>query len=446
MIHQISSSQSSEVAYYRFYKNKRVKIADLISHLVAPTASRVRGRHVLILGDSTEISLKAQLAHIRDQERVGVLSDNKTPGFHMHVSMCLDAESGHGLGLSDLMVWNRAPAQGSKQARDRARRSRPWSEKESYKWALGIEKSLEVLSDASCQTFIFDAESDTLDVWQGLQKWPAEAIIRLNHNRKVIGHQASETGMKIREYLAAQAPAGQYSFALRELKRRNYSRNQAQKRQARQAQMEVRFAQVELDGFPQHQRPYYLVHAQELPQSVPEGEDPLDWLLLTTHPIGTFEQAYQIIQWYGQRWMIEQLFRISKRKGFAIEETELEYLDSILKQSLTTIKASFEVMQLLLARDQMEGQPIETVFEPQQIQCLKALDRKYQGRTAKQQNPYPPDQLSWATWILARMGGWKGIPSRRPPGPIILFRGLKRFNMTFEGWRLLTNEGDVTEP
>ncbi len=418
----------------------------MISHLVAPLPSRVQGRHVLILGDTTEISLKGQLDHIRDGERVGVLSDNKTPGFHMHVSMCLDAESGHGLGLSDMLVWNRAPAQGSRQERDRQRRSRSWAEKESYKWALGIENSHEVLAGAACQTFIFDAESDTLDLWQGLQSWPVEAIIRLNHNRKVRAAQAVGPEKKIRDYLADQAPVGRYSFALRELKRRNYSRNKEQKRQARQAQMEVRFAQVELDEFPEHQLPYYLVHARELPHSVPQGEDPIDWLLLTTHPVSSFKQAYQIIQWYEQRWMIEQLFRISKRKGFAIEETELEYLDSILKQSLTTMKAAFEVMQLLLARGEMEGQPIETVFDPKQIQCLKALNRKYQGPTPKQQNPYPPDQLSWASWILARMGGWKGIPSRRPPGPIILFRGLKRFYITFEGWLLMIKEEDVTEP
>jgi hypothetical protein len=41
--------------------------------------------------------------------------------------------------------------------------------------------------------------------------------------------------------------------------------------------------------------------------STPTGEKPLDWLLLTTRPIRTFEQAYEIIQGYTQRWRIEDL-------------------------------------------------------------------------------------------------------------------------------------------
>lgn len=41
-------------------------------------------------------------------------------------------------------------------------------------------------------------------------------------------------------------------------------------------------------------------------------------------------------------------------------------------------------------------------------------------------------RLAWAAWIIARLGGWKGYQS----GPIIYFEGMKRFELTFDGWTL----------
>lgn len=202
--------------------------------------------------------------------------------------------------------------------------------------------------------------------------------------------------------------------------------------------MEVKFVQVTLPQLGDAD-PFYVVEAKEDPRTVPQGDEPIRWLLLTRHPVDSFEQALQIIHWYKMRWIIEQVFRLSKRKGFNIETSELEYFDSILKQTIATMEASFRVMLLLMARDKDQGQPIEEVFTEPEIQCLKALNQKYQGRTEKKQNPHPHSQTSWATWIIARIGDWKGLPSRRPPGPIIPKRGLERFYAIFEGWIIHEN-------
>jgi len=39
---------------------------------------------------------------------------------------------------------------------------------------------------------------------------------------------------------------------------------------------------------------------------------------------------------------------------------------------------------------------------------LHALQAKLQGRTDKQRNPYRPGTLAWASWTIARLGGWTG--------------------------------------
>ena len=61
---------------------------------------------------------------------------------------------------------------------------------------------------------------------------------------------------------------------------------------------------------------------------------------------------------------------------------------------------------------------------------------KLEGKTEKQKNPHPVAQLSWASWIIARIGGWKGYKSESPPGPITMLRGLKRFQSLLEGYKL----------
>jgi hypothetical protein len=59
-----------------------------------------------------------------------------------------------------------------------------------------------------------------------------------------------------------------------------------------------------------------------------------------------------------------------------------------------------------------------------------------QGRTQKQQNPYPPSSFAWTTWLIARLGGWSGYRSQRPPGMLTLIHGLRRFEAIFLGWKL----------
>lgn len=57
----------------------------------------------------------------------------------------------------------------------------------------------------------------------------------------------------------------------------------------------------------------------ETEASVPEGKQPIEWVLLTNHDVTSVADAMQCVEWYKCRWYIEELFRILKRKGFMIE-------------------------------------------------------------------------------------------------------------------------------
>ncbi len=44
--------------------------------------------------------------------------------------------------------------------------------------------------------------------------------------------------------------------------------------------------------------------------------------------------------------------------------------------------------------------------------------------------------MSWVAWVIARLGGWNGYASESPPAPIVMLRGLQKFELQFVGWSM----------
>jgi hypothetical protein len=126
-----------------------------------------------------------------------------------------------------------------------------------------------------------------------------------------------------------------------------------------------------------------------------------------------------------------------KKQGFGIEETELGSGWAIRKLVIMQMTALLKILQMKIAYAIPEGgQPIEEVFDPQQIEVLHLMIAKLQGKTKKQKNINDPKTAKWAAWIIGRMGGWKGYDSQGPPGVIVLKRGLDRLGYIIEGINL----------
>lgn len=179
-----------------------------------------------------------------------------------------------------------------------------------------------------------------------------------------------------------------------------------------------------------------VIDVRELAQSVVGHEEPIHWRLFTTHRVENSEQARQVVDWYRFRWMIEQLFRTLKKQGLDLESSQLEQGESLMKLAVLAVQVAVTTLQLVLSRDGQAEQPISVVFNQQEIVLLSVLLGQYEGRTSKQKNPHHKNQLAWASWIIARIGGWKGFASESPPGPITMLRGLREFAMMYKGWSL----------
>ena len=106
------------------------------------------------------------------------------------------------------------------------------------------------------------------------------------------------------------------------------------------------------------------------------------------------------------------------------------------------LSSILKIIQMKLAYDsEEEGQNIEEVFTQPEQECLNELNRKLEGKTDKLKNPFSPNQLKWATWIVGRLGGWKGYTSQRTLGLITLKTGLDKFYLIYEGWTLAKDVG-----
>ena len=165
-------------------------------------------------------------------------------------------------------------------------------------------------------------------------------------------------------------------------------------------------------------------------------DEPLHWYLLTTHDVSDVASAWQIVNWYKKRWIIEQLFRLIKTQGLQLEDSRIETADRLLKLTAIAAKAAVIILQLLQARDGRSAEPASNVFNEEQIKLLAALATKYEGRTKLQSNPHPPQSLAWASWIIARLGGWDGYP-RTKPGPITMRHSLQYFLGVASAWQTL---------
>lgn len=63
----------------------------------------------------------------------------------------------------------------------------------------------------------------------------------------------------------------------------------------------------------------------------PEGEEPLEWLLLTWVPTTTLEHAWERVDWYRQRWLVED-YHQGRKSGWRIEERQVQTVDGLMRR------------------------------------------------------------------------------------------------------------------
>lgn len=417
-LRRLGENRAGEVRLGRWLANEAVNKQEILSEIVKKTGEQVAGRHVLGIQDTTEINYQSHASRVSG---LGTVGNGKDAGFFLHPLLVVDAESQSCLGFGAIHTWNRLVGARKDYSRQ------PIEEKESYRWIQTAQKSKEVLSQADRLTVIADRESDIYEEWVRIPDERTHLLTRACQDRKLKG------GTRLFSWVSTLKVQGVYALKVPQ---------RVGKRSAHEAKLQIRFGEVTLlkparcqDAQAPSEVRLRVVDVKELAETVVGQEEAIHWCLLTTHCVQSKEEALQIVDWYCQRWHIEQLFRTLKKQGLDLESSPIETVEGLLKLSLVALYAALQVMQLTLAREGKD-QPISVIFNPTECQLLSSLQPRLEGKTLKQKNPHHPGDLSWAAWTIARLGGWKGYASEAPPAPITILRGLKRFYSLLEGYFL----------
>lgn len=235
----------------------------------------------------------------------------------------------------------------------------------------------------------------------------------MNVNRPV---ETDIKGQKVEEVLLNTPVSNSYKIKF----------SATDKRSKHEAELDVKWVEVQIKR-PENKQFNHLsksikvngIEVIEKAETVVNNEEPIHWILLTSHKVETFEDAYKLIQWYTWRWFIEQLFRLLKTQGLNMLSSTLTTYEALSKLTLLALDASVRVLQLLIARDSDTTQLIETAFSEPEIEALTRLSPTLEGNTEKLKNPYNPSELKFAIWVIARLAGWSGYQKQTPPEPIL---------------------------
>lgn len=432
VIQQLSHSRAEQKGYYRFLNNERVKEEDLITEITSRCGQHVNNRLVLCIQDSSEVNLITHSKKLDPESGIGLLDADhisKGIGFKFHPTLVIDALNYFPIGWSDMQLWNR-PMERNGLSRP-AMQKMPIEDKESYKWLRSAINSQSVLQKANGVVLVQDREADIYELFAQELTGQTYLLVRSRCDRNL------QDGGMLWEFIENQPAAGHYTMQV--------TADQRSQQPARQAVMEVRYGRTEIRK-PGNVRsahksiPVCVVEAREVNTT---ATVPLQWRLVTTLGVDSFMDACQVIEWYSCRWMIEEVFRVLKKEKFDIEASEMRQGWAIRKLTVMMLDTIIKLMQMQYAYSIEEGADIDDslCFTQSQVQCLEAVIPRLEGKTEKQKNPFKPGTLARACWALARLGGWKGYQSQRPPGITTWCVGLEKFYNIFEGYNLQIDVG-----
>ena len=297
---------------------------------------------------------------------------------------------------------------------------RPTNQKETQHWIDVIHATKRRFEEGAPTTkcwFQLDREADA---WPILQKLAQDRVddwftVRGVNRNVSLGERSTA---HLRSVLKAQEAIGGYELEVPAAKGRT----------AHRAHLEIRVAEVVLDlrdklTHKHHPLKLRAVLTREV-GTTPEGEEPLDWLLMTNHAVDTLEEAQLVIEGYAQRWKIERVHKTWKSGGCHIEDSQLHTPQAVMKWATILFSVAIRVERINhLARTSPEL-PASVELSSCEIRALLLLKRKYKKRTETIPDTMPT--IAQAGRWIADLGGYTGKSSGGPFGSITLGRGLSK--------------------
>lgn len=410
---QACGSWAATKAAYNFWDSDRVTPAAIrAAHIDRTLARSLQHATILVIQDTTEIDVTD---HPATQE-VGYLDHPKRRGLKVHSALAATTD-GVPLGLLHQAVWRRDPAQMGKK---HTRSQRATAEKESQRWLTALEATQAALPSKPTVITVADREADVYDLFATARGPTHQLLIRAAYHRTV-QHPAHRLWEAMR-----QSPVlGTLTTTL----------PRGDDRPARSATLHIRATTLGIQP-PQNRKaraslatiPLQVVLVTEA--APPAGVPPVEWLLLTTLPVDTLEDAIQVVEWYRLRWLIERYHYVLKR-GCQVEKLQLETGAGLERALATYCIVAWRLLWLTYEARQRPDVPCTDVLAPHEWQALYCTIHRTPIAASD-----PPTLRQAVRWI-AQLGGFLGRRGDGEPGVKVIWRGLRRLDDIVATWVLL---------
>lgn len=414
-----STDDAAREGAYRLLRNPRVKPSSIDDAAFDHVAELAREYEtVLAIQDTTGVSFTHPMTD-------ALKTSGNPTGFVVHATLLVDAASAMPIGVVDQERWIRS-SDGPGRA---TYESRPYEEKESYKWERASERVRQRTHGLPSVITVCDREADVYEFLAYQLEHGQRFVVRASANRFVEPKPA-----KLWASVERQQVLGARIVHIEQRGGQNARGRQQFRlpRERRSATATLRCARVEVRPPAQRtvsgERRNLELNAVLVHVDAHAGEPALEWMLLTTEPVATLAQAERVVAIYEQRWLIEEYFKAWK-SGCRVETRPLHSLDNLERMMAITAHVAVRLLQLRALAAADDSNSCETVFSRDEWRCLHV------SVLPQRAIPKKTPTIRWALEAVARLGGWANTKRTGKIGWPTLWHGWDVFQQRLAGYR-----------
>lgn len=424
---QVMETRADLEGFYRFVENDRIAYDDILAPHVEATLDRAKKRKTtLCIHDTTSFVFGGTRSGMGRTGRGS--GPNASRGFFGHFALAVSADSrAEPLGVLALAPWVRKDDTPTRRRKKQGvgHQAVLGLASEQDRWLDTVREVEEMVSGQTSLIHVMDSEADDYKLLANMVSDRVRFVVRLAYDRPVI-EDASGSTRPAREFAASKKSV--HTRVVKVSTRVPTTANPKKRlgpRRARQATLSFSATAAILrrptSAGKEHSATLAVNLVRVWEEHPPKGAEPVEWLLLTTEPIGTRSQILRVVDHYRARWLIEEYFKALKT-GCAYEKRQLASYDNLLKALAIFVPIAWSLLRLRALSRLSANDPASVVLTELQIRILHA--------TAKPKLPQNPS-VGDAARAIARLGGH--LPSNGPPGWQTLGRGFSDLIMLERG-------------
>jgi len=402
-------------AAYRLFDQEDVTFTALAAPHWQQTRDLASGT-CLLLNDTMETDFGTH----RNVRGLGPTGDGGGQGFMLHSSLMVQAGTREVIGLAGQELFYRQPRQNRNENFAQSLK-RP---RESEVWGRVIDK-VGPAAPGVKYVHVCDRGADNIEVFCHCRQQQCGWVIRATQLKRD-GETPDGRRVKLAGWLDTQAVLGTYELSVRA----------TGKDKPRTARLEVRAAPFVLIS-PRHKSDYlrrigpqriaeWVVEAREI--NPPKGATPVHWVLHTSELAETFEQAWQILEYYEVRWLIEEFHKCLKT-GCRLEARLYETAPRLEAVAGMLSVLAVRLLQMKSVAQREPELPAKEIVPQAWLEMLRALRKR------------PIHTISDFFRHLAGLGGFLMRKHDGDPGWITLWRGFNKLLLCLRGARALRRKG-----